>query len=831
MKTGKQPKPKTCRDCPLYGDGTGFVPDDIRDDAKVFILMQNPGRSEEVGERVTGYIQGKPVTERCSPSPAIGATGYLQDTSFLPLADLTRERVSVGNVLRCRWKGTNDVPPVGVLHEAQRHCEQYLQIPDAAEVIVAQGRVAWEFLNGGSGFSITNWRGFISPNLAYGRPVYGVLHIADLMRDPKMKYVSRQDWRKVQRVLDRTWPQEIPDVLVIENDDHLPWFEKFIEMIPEMTTPLAIDTEYHAKSKDLYMIGIGYTDEEYELTHGIQISWSSKWLSSRAKLLIRDQLRLLVLTRSVVFHNALADLPVLEQALGLTWDSYLRIDDTMLMHAVLWSELPHSLEFLASLYSQHDKMKHLKGHDMLRYNWGDVLVTLDAYIAMTQELDHDPQSRKVYEHQSLKLLPVLWEGLNRGIRVNEHGVVPASEYMQAGMTESQRIAESYVGWPLNLSSNQQMQKQLYEIERLPQKKSKKTSKVTVDKDALTELRTLYVEVDPAEVLSVEVIQDRLKKGAHPLLEAKALWTASEQLYTSYVKPLECEDGRIVKRVYPDIHIHAQASGRHSTTNPPLAQVPEKLAKTLFIPDPDEVWFCFDWVQQELIMNAILSDDTPTLEAIQKGWDVHTMVCCELFDLEKPPDLQDPHHALVNRAWRETVQWEGKADPRRHYTKAFEYSLDYGKDPKNMDKIPNARKLGITSRVAEKMARRYLSAHPNKARSREKIRRDAINYGMVRTFAGRRRMLLSDGNAKVREAFNHPMQGGGADILNLTILAVKDRFPYSRYIYGVHDSAKFAFPLKYAGRDWEPFQEIVEREWDIYGRKIRFPAEFEQRRPE
>src|SRR3989304_9324580 len=113
-------KPDTCIGCPLYGDGLGFVPDEIIEDAEVFVLGQAPGEEEEA--------EGIPFT---------GRTGQRMDKRFLPLAGLERgKNVSVGNVLKCRWQSggpfarTNALPGADLLARAVGHCTSaHLRIP------------------------------------------------------------------------------------------------------------------------------------------------------------------------------------------------------------------------------------------------------------------------------------------------------------------------------------------------------------------------------------------------------------------------------------------------------------------------------------------------------------------------------------------------------------------------------------------------------------------------------------------------------------------------------------------------------------------------------
>jgi uracil-DNA glycosylase len=149
----------------MYGDGRGFVPDELVDGAEVLVLGQNPGADEERGQIVTGYAGGKPVYAPHAPAPLIGKTGYDLSSTYLPIAGLTRgKNVSLANVLKCRaiknGRRTNDLPSDHDLSAAVTHCTAaHLRIPKTVRLVVAMGAVAWRAM-GGMG-SITDWRGFL----------------------------------------------------------------------------------------------------------------------------------------------------------------------------------------------------------------------------------------------------------------------------------------------------------------------------------------------------------------------------------------------------------------------------------------------------------------------------------------------------------------------------------------------------------------------------------------------------------------------------------------------------------------------------------------------
>lgn len=157
------PKPSGCAGCPLYGDGLGFVPDEIVPGADTLIVMQGP---DEAAEQ-----QGR---------PAVGTMGDMLADRFLPRAGLVRGRtVSVASALRCRWlepepkagtrivagkrhKASTKLPPVKMLNRAVEHCMgAHFVMPAEVTLLIAQGAVAFKAL--GNRESIVKWRGYLAP--------------------------------------------------------------------------------------------------------------------------------------------------------------------------------------------------------------------------------------------------------------------------------------------------------------------------------------------------------------------------------------------------------------------------------------------------------------------------------------------------------------------------------------------------------------------------------------------------------------------------------------------------------------------------------------------
>ena len=159
-------KPPSCVGCPLAQDMRGYVPDELVDGAEVTIVAQNPGNSEESGQKVVGYEGGRAVVEPHPHAPLIGATGYLMEKDYFPLAGLERGKVSLANVLRCRWihngRRTNNLPTGKVLEQAMAHCSVHDNIPSSTRLIIAMGALSWKKF-GGPG-TVSSWRGFLKPH-------------------------------------------------------------------------------------------------------------------------------------------------------------------------------------------------------------------------------------------------------------------------------------------------------------------------------------------------------------------------------------------------------------------------------------------------------------------------------------------------------------------------------------------------------------------------------------------------------------------------------------------------------------------------------------------
>ena len=634
------PKPPSCEGCPLRGDGLGYVPDKLVAGSTVAIILQNPGSDEERGQRVTSYIQGKPVTEPCTHQPLTGATGFAAANTWLPKAGLHPDNVSYLNILKCRWalhgKRTNKLPKDKSYYQAVRHCmDAHFRVPDSVTTLVACGDHAFKALGGaslkqpdGKPATISSYRGYTLPDKYEGRSVYAVVHPADLFRDRSMLLPSRMDWARLKKLLHGEWPTPIPPSrLLVEPGQVHELFDQ-LDQLPWV----AVDTEFGRESKFLNLVGIGGWSDAAQQIVGGQLEWAqSDAVSGTRKAFIQRYARLITQV-PVYFWNAKADLPVLQQNIhvgGARFVDYLRFEDAMLLHHVLWSDQAHDLEFVASLLGQYTKLKHLSREDPLLYNWGDVIETIQIIRSLHKQLALDPRLEPVYERKR-RLLPLVIEREQLGLRVNQARVEKAIPEYQAKLREVSELAAAYCGYPLNLLSPGkagQLARYLNQVEMFDLD--------SVSKDDISELRRELLPFD-ADIekrsMDVPYVLQRIEDGAHPLLELRALAARDSQILNHFLTGMAG-----IERCYPQIQLHTQSSGRHSTVDPPLPTFPDDLTD-IVLPELGHIEWGYDFDQIELRIIAAEANDAPLLKAFESCHDIHTLNACDIFGLRYPPDL-------------------------------------------------------------------------------------------------------------------------------------------------------------------------------------------------
>lgn len=817
-------KPESCKNCALYKVGHGFVPDESCSSSQVAILGLSPSKDDVQGRHLVGYAGPKqPIYETTTPKPFIGSAGWLLENTYLPAADLKRQDVSIHHILKCY---TPHPPKGDMLQSAMYHCvKQHLNITDEVKVLVTMGEEPWELFQGS--LPLNDWRGFIGPKkLNNGKCViYATHHPLDLYRNPHLRFVTRLDWKKIPSILRGEWPLPIPKQCIASPSTR----GEFIRLLEEALCQqeIMVDTEYIPSNGFLTHVGCawkllsdtaskdGSFTAPQPIVRGFQLEWVHGVATSAERGIFMKFWPLLCKKVKMGFWNAKADLKILEDNLHCIPE---QIEDPMQAHSVLWPDMPHDLEFVTSIYGKYPKLKHLSKEDILLYHWGDCIDLVWVWDTIKKEFQYEKKCEEKYRGQNLKLIPIMLRRERGGIKVNEQRVKEAIPVYETLTQSAQILAQAYCGFPINLGSPGQLMGYLGSSENLRLR--------SMDQDTLAGARARYYQFDPGreerEGFSIGYICSRVERGAHPLLELRTMYAKNEKINNSYLGPL-----RNIGRVYPQINFHTQVTGRHSTTNPALATFPDSI-RDIIMPDEGQAWIGWDWDAQEPRIQWGESGSKVLERAFTEGEDIHTTFVCDLYGWSYPEDRGDPHKSPLDIGWREAHNWGGKEDIRRVFAKQIRYEVNYDHTEKAYNAQQKAVRMGIDPAIAKRAAMVLLNSDPELRQWFHRITKEGEKTRISRSWGGGRRVYYwADKFAKLplNEMRNYPLQAGGVDLYNLTIIEVCEKVREAQFVYGMHDSMWFSVPRAMVDMLLPTIRTIVTQARCIQGRMIYFPASF------
>ena len=312
----------------------------------------------------------------------------------------------------------------------------------------------------------------------------------------------------------------------------------------------------------------------------------------------------------------------------------------------------------------------------------------------------------------------------------------------------------------------------------------------------------------ATSIDADVLRHWKVRGVESVtLDARLAYTEIEGV-ARYVRMM-----RDVPRIYPGM-LPTQASGRWSTTGPPLVNFPSDCvnpacsegehpvtpqcwsARDTVGPDPGWWWLHYDLDAIEGKIADADAGDTEALEAYAKGWDVHTMRACRAFRRLLPPDLTKGCHTAEScQAWRESWDpvWSGVEDRRRHLIKTLGYATQYALSPKGVLQARDIEKLGLTPDELVKLAKLYLKSRPVLVARKNVVWDECARAGVSYSWYGRRRRLYGDWETRAKEGWSHRISATVTDMQNEALIAITNTFPACHLVLNSHDGLTLAFP--------------------------------------
>ncbi|HHX73999.1 MAG TPA: DNA polymerase I [Firmicutes bacterium] len=389
------------------------------------------------------------------------------------------------------------------------------------------------------------------------------------------------------------------------------------------------------------------------------------------------------------------------------------------------------------------------------YACAAVRALYDLYPLLRQKLAENRLDR-LYHELELPLAQVLARMEFTGVKVDTAALTALeSEYRERAHALEERIYE-LAGEEFNLNSPKQLSRILFEKLGLPAGKKTKTGYST-DAEVLEELA-------PYHEIVASILQYR----------------TLVKLLGTYLEGLTKLINRQTGRIHTTFHQTVTATGRLSSSDPNLQNIPIRLEegrriRCAFVPGRrGSVLLSADYSQIELRVMAHLSGDNVLISAFRREEDIHTRTAAEVFGVE--PDKVTPD--LRNRA------------------KAVNFGIIYGISDYGL-----SRQLGITRQEARAYIERYFERLPGVKAYTENIVARAKRDGYVTTILNRRRFLpeINSRNYNLRSfaertAMNTPVQGSAADIIKLAMLRIEEKLqPYAGracMILQVHDELVF-----------------------------------------
>lgn len=340
----------------------------------------------------------------------------------------------------------------------------------------------------------------------------------------------------------------------------------------------------------------------------------------------------------------------------------------------------------------------------------------------------------LYEELEVPLAPVLAKMEAAGVRIDERELHAIGDEVEAAAARLQQRIFDFAGETFNIGSPQQLGKVLFGKLGIPGGKKTKTGWAT----------------------GVEVLQGLARE--YPICALVLEWREVTKLKNTYVDVIPQLIDRRDGRLRTEFNQTATATGRLSSTNPNLQNIPvrgelgRRIRRAFVAGDDEHVLLAADYSQIELRLMAHLSGDRALRSAFEAGEDIHDFTARQIFAIAAGERV-DPN--------------------QRRMAKSVNFGLFYG-----MSDFGLAQRLEISRAEAKEITTAYFARFPEVRAYIDRTIADGRRNGYVSTILGRRRYMpgLVSGNymlraAAEREATNAPLQGSAADLMKLAMVRI------------------------------------------------------------
>lgn len=443
--------------------------------------------------------------------------------------------------------------------------------------------------------------------------------------------------------------------------------------------------------------------------------------------------------------------------------------DTMILHYLLDSEARHNMNYLAQRYLNYDPiaietligrgtrqltMDQVNIESVKEYAAEDADITLQLKQVLWEEVCSQ-SLEELYERIEEPMIDVLACMEMTGVKIDSALLADYAIELNALLAQLEADIRSEAGEPaLNVNSARQIGEVLFAKMRI------------AEKPRMTKTHQFSTEEEYLQTFA----------GKHRIVDLILQYRGVKKLLSTYVEALPQLVNRTTGRIHTSFNQAVTSTGRLSSTNPNLQNIPvrDDLGRRIreaFIPsDGDHLLLSADYSQVELRLMAHLSGDEALIEAFRHGEDIHAATAARLF-----------HKGLD----------EVTSDERRK-AKTANFGIIYG-----ISAFGLSQRLDIPRGEAKEIIDGYFASYPKVKEYMDAATASARDRGYVTTVFGRRRFLrdIASRNAVARgvaerNAINAPIQGSAADIMKIAMIEIHRRLLAeglrSRMILQVHD---------------------------------------------
>ncbi|MFT5999236.1 MAG: DNA polymerase-1 [Neolewinella sp.] len=467
-----------------------------------------------------------------------------------------------------------------------------------------------------------------------------------------------------------------------------------------------------------------------------------------------------------------------------------RLLDTMVMHYLLHPDKRHKMDLLSESYLNYKPvpiesligkgkkqltMRQIPVDKVVDYACEDADITLRLYHALWPELEEE-ELVELYETIEAPLIPVLKNIELAGVNLNVPFLESYSRVLSAEIEGLKHEIYEDAGSPFNIASPKQIGEILFGRMELPYKgKKTATGQFKTDESTLLELA-----------------------GEAPIVKKILRYRSLAKLLSTYVDALPSLVNKETNRVHSSFNQTVAATGRLSSANPNLQNIPVRTPqgaeiRKAFIPrDEHHILLASDYSQIELRLVAALSGDKGMVEAFQQGRDIHTATAALVFD----------------------VPFEDVTRDQRNQAKTINFAILYGAGATRL-----MQQLEITRKEAGQLIKNYYERFPGLKEFMAASVETAREEGYAMTLLGRKRGLR-DINSKSgltrsiaeRMAMNTPIQGTAADMIKVAMIRIDKALSEGNFktkmIMQVHDELVFDTPKDEVDRIIPLIEELM-----------------------